>query len=98
VLTPLQIAQIIPIAFYLIMVRIALLRFNKNTGQELFTSTLARTGPSDRLPVVWPMQVHVNRTTVIEFDVSKAPGVSLAHVDALEDAFTGAQLPCKVKL
>lgn len=55
-----------------------MLRFNENTGQELFTSTVTRTGPSDGLPVVLPMQIHVDRITVTESDVSKASEVSLA--------------------
>ncbi|OJA20171.1 hypothetical protein AZE42_08163 [Rhizopogon vesiculosus] len=52
-----MIAQIIPITFFLIIVRMAMLRFSDRTGQSL----LARTGVANRLPIAKHMTVHIDR-------------------------------------
>jgi len=89
-----MIGQIIPITFSLIIVRTAMLRFSESTGQGLFTSTMTRTWPSDRLPSTRPMKVQIDRMTVTDSDTSKVSGVSSAHIDALEDTYHSKVLHC----
>jgi len=76
-LTPFQIGQFIPITFFLIIVRMAMLRFNDRTGQSLFK----RTGIADRLPIARHMMVHIDRMQVLDSDITKTPECSSTHVD-----------------
>jgi len=58
-----QIAQVIPITFFLIIVRTTMLRFNDRTGQEFFT----RTEPSSQLPASF----RINHLTEVAASVDK---------------------------
>ena len=71
----LQIAQIIPITFFLIIVRTTMLRFNDRTGQWMPT----RVEMSD-LTVV-----HIAQMTVVDFDAAKESENSSVQVNVIED-------------
>jgi len=73
-----MICQIVPITFYLIIVRTAMLRFSGGNSQGLFT----RTRTSNRLPVAGLIKVHVDCVTALDPDIGKASEISSAHVDA----------------
>jgi hypothetical protein len=68
--TPLQIGQIIPITFCLIIVRTAMLRF-KGTSHGIVTHT----DTHDRLPVTRTMKVQIDRVRVVDTDVGEVSGV-----------------------
>jgi len=83
ILTSSQIAQIIPITFFLIIVRTTMLRFNDRTTQGLFM----RTGTPDRFFVTRPTTVHIDRMAVVDSDGGKSPELSSSHADAVEDTY-----------
>jgi len=68
-LTSFQIAQIIPITFFLIIVRTTMLRFNDKTTPGLFM----RTGTPDRFFVTRLTTVHIDRMAVVDSDGGKSP-------------------------
>ncbi|OAX36777.1 hypothetical protein K503DRAFT_772177 [Rhizopogon vinicolor AM-OR11-026] len=74
-----MICQIIPITFFLIIVRTAMLRFSDRTGQGLFTHTLT----SNHLSAPNAMTVHIDRLTVAD-DIGASPKVYPAPI---EDAY-----------
>ncbi|OAX36780.1 hypothetical protein K503DRAFT_694469 [Rhizopogon vinicolor AM-OR11-026] len=72
-----MIGQIIPITFFMIIVRTAMLRFNDRTSQGLITHS----GTSDRLPISRTMKVHIDHVRVVntDVDVGTTSRVSSAH-------------------
>lgn len=74
--TPLQIGQIIPITFCLIIVRTAMLR--KGASHGLFTHTET----PDHLPVARTMKVQIDRVRVVDTDVGEVSGVYPSHADS----------------
>ncbi|KAJ8595455.1 hypothetical protein M405DRAFT_355988 [Rhizopogon salebrosus TDB-379] len=85
-----MICQIIPIIFYLIIVRTAMLRFNSGNSQVQFT----RTGTSNRLPAAGVMKVHVDCVTVLDPDIGEASEISSAHVNARDCAYKSRVQNC----
>lgn len=72
-----MIGQIIPITFFLIIVRAAMLRFG-GTSHGLSTHTET----SDRLPVARNMKVQIDRVRVVGTDDSEVSKVYPSHADS----------------
>ncbi|OAX36778.1 hypothetical protein K503DRAFT_277646 [Rhizopogon vinicolor AM-OR11-026] len=87
------ICQIIPITFFLIIVRTAMLRFSDRTGQGLFTHTVT----SNILPASGgAMKVHIDSMTAVEDKRhgGKTSGVSSFHVDVMDHSYHSKMHSC----
>ncbi|OJA13761.1 hypothetical protein AZE42_01554 [Rhizopogon vesiculosus] len=81
------ICQIIPITFFLIIVRTAMLRFSDRTGQGLFSHTVTRN--NRLLPAAeGVMKVRIDSMTEVEHERhgGKISGVSPSHADVMDDS------------
>jgi len=83
-----MIGQFIPITFFLIIVRTAVLRFSENTGQGLFLSTIIQ--PFDSLPTARRMKVQVNRMAVIDTSIE----FSSPDTDIMDDTYDSRSDNC----